>query len=235
MKTRFLVALALFTASGASAQQAPVSAEVEQAYIRRMHSDLRNLLSAQEIHYSEHSTYAGPSADVNQVAALRFLASRGVELRVLQADERGWAGVASSRDVPGLGCAVFVGSATPPATPAGTSLEVPGVVTCDRDPSYATSPSPDDAVGAMRSDLRNLMSAQEVHYSDSMTYASDLRRLQFVASPGITVRVTAASERGNAATATNGAIGCAYFVGNAAPPSTARGVKPTEEGRVVCD
>ena len=102
-----------------------------QAYLRRMQSDLRNLLSAQEIHYSEHYRYAGPAEDVNAVEALRFRTSQGVALEIVDASERGWSGVASMEALPGRGCALVVGSAAAVRTPGGPEVTEAGRVICD--------------------------------------------------------------------------------------------------------
>lgn len=115
----------------ASAASAP-SSGMADAYMRRMHSDLRNLLTAQEIHYSRVAPrYAGPAEDVNSLEDLRYVTSQDVSIRIVEATERGWSGVASSPELPGRGCAIFVGNAAPPATPGGILLTTPGVVTCD--------------------------------------------------------------------------------------------------------
>ena len=96
-----------------------------------MQSDLRNLLSAQEVHYSQHYRYAGPAADVNEVAALQFHSSQEVTVRIIEAGERGWAGVSSSDALPGRGCAVFIGAAAPLKTPGGADVLEEGRVLCD--------------------------------------------------------------------------------------------------------
>ena len=102
-----------------------------QAYLRRMQSDLRNLMTAQEIHYSQQHRYAGPAEDVNAVAALRFHASEEVQVRILEASERGWSGVATTDGLPGRGCAVFVGGVARPRTAGGQEVGEEGVVVCD--------------------------------------------------------------------------------------------------------
>lgn len=133
MKAMLVILLFALPLSSAAAQETSSASEPElaRAIVRRMQSDLRNLLSVQEVHYSRAYTYAGPAEDVDSLTALAYVASRGVDIRVLQADERGWSGVATSPDLPGRGCGVFVGSATPPMTAGGKRVETPGVVTCD--------------------------------------------------------------------------------------------------------
>lgn len=105
--------------------------EMERAYMIRMQSDLRNLVTAQEIHYSQHYRYAGPAEDVGAVSALRFTPSQAIAIRVTAADDRGWAAIASSPQLPGRGCSIFVGNAAAVATPGGATPAAEGTVTCD--------------------------------------------------------------------------------------------------------
>ncbi len=74
---------------------------------------------------------------------------------------------------------------------------------------------------AVRSDLRNLVTAQESYFADSVTYTTSLAALRFQASRGVTVRILSASARGWAAVATHESapgMRCGIFVGNATPP-----------------
>jgi len=94
----------------------------EKAYISAMKSDLKNLMSQQEIYYSNDYTYA------DNPDALDFQASEGVTVHINTGNETGYSAWAEHRGTDKI-CAVFYGEADPepPAT-------VPGVVTCgDRD------------------------------------------------------------------------------------------------------
>jgi type IV pilus assembly protein PilA len=83
---------------------------------------------------------------------------------------------------------------------------------------------------AMQSDLRNLMSQQEVYYSNpnnNYTYASSAGALtDFNPSQGVTVAVTTASQVGWGATAGHAALAtdqtCAVFQGSAPIPAPAQ-------------
>ena len=99
--------------------------------LMRMRSDLRNLMSAQEVHYAEQLRYAGPTADANQVAALHYRAAGDVIVRVDEASDRGWSAVASSAALPGRGCAIFIGEVEPPTTPGGRIVTEEGLPQCD--------------------------------------------------------------------------------------------------------
>ena len=59
-------------------------------------------------------------------------------------------------------------------------------------------------VAQMKSDLRNLSTAEETYYSDFQTYTNSFTTSQFNASQGITVAVTAASATMWTATSTHG-------------------------------
>jgi hypothetical protein len=88
------------------------------------------------------------------------------------------------------------------------------------------------AVAEVKSDLRNLVTAQEVFFGDSTRYTGNLRRLQFTPSPG--VRIVSLSVTGAAytATATHTSLPgyvCAIFVGDVQPPVGAQ-----REGEPVC-
>ena len=88
-------------------------------------------------------------------------------------------------------------------------------------------------VTAMKSDLRNLATAQESYYYDYSAYSSDVTLLAaFNATVGVSVTVNEASIGGWSASATsiNTTRQCFLFVGNAAPVGAA-----TQEGQVSCN
>jgi len=92
---------------------------------------------------------------------------------------------------------------------------------------------------AMKSDLKNLQSQQEIYYANptnNYTYApagaaATLQGLDFAPSQGVTVQVSASGNTGWSATAWHAALNsgaeyCAVFVGGAASvaPATTAGV-----------
>jgi type IV pilus assembly protein PilA len=82
---------------------------------------------------------------------------------------------------------------------------------------------------AMKSDLRNLTSAQEAYFYDHASYTNSLTALQFTGSRGDVIVITEATATGWSATATHPESYphfCAMFIGTAAavPPATAAGV-----------
>jgi prepilin-type N-terminal cleavage/methylation domain-containing protein len=90
---------------------------------------------------------------------------------------------------------------------------------------------------AMKSDLKNLASQQEIYYSDAYSYSSVVADLAFTNSDGVLVdaNITATSS-GWSAFATHQALGtegCAIYYGSASPPSGAP-IAPSQPGEVAC-
>ena len=86
-------------------------------------------------------------------------------------------------------------------------------------------------ITSMKSDLRNLVTAQETYFADNVTYASVIANLSYNQSAGNTVTVVSASASGWSATSKSNATTktCAIFVGTAAPPITGE-----SEGAPTC-
>ena len=86
-------------------------------------------------------------------------------------------------------------------------------------------------IAGMKSDLRNLVTAQESYFADNVTYASTIANLSYNVSAGNTITVTAASGTGWAATAKNNGSTktCGIYIGTATPPITGQ-----NEGAPAC-
>ena len=87
-------------------------------------------------------------------------------------------------------------------------------------------------LASMKSDLRNLATAEEAFLFDSLFYTSSLPMLNnFRTSSGVTVTVNEATGGGWSATATHAVSTkqCYLFYGSAAPIGTA-----TQEGKISC-
>lgn len=87
-------------------------------------------------------------------------------------------------------------------------------------------------VASMKSDLRNLVSAQESYMGDNQIYASAISALAFAQSTGVTVTIATgtASEWGATASHSGTTITCAIFYGSGATP-----IAPaTKEGQPAC-
>lgn len=90
-------------------------------------------------------------------------------------------------------------------------------------------------IAAMKSDLKNLASAQESYYYDFGVYyvgAMPHPDLPFSPSSGVAVNIGAGNISGWSATATHAGVAntCAIFVGDAAPPAPA-----VAEGSPACN
>ncbi len=89
---------------------------------------------------------------------------------------------------------------------------------------------------AMKSDLKNLASQQEIYYSDNYSYSSSTNALGFVNSDGVIVAISAVSSSGWAASATHQALGtaegCAIFYGTATAPTAP--TAPSQPGEIAC-
>lgn len=87
-------------------------------------------------------------------------------------------------------------------------------------------------VGQMKSDLRNLSTAEEAFFYDSAFYTSSLASLNnFRASTGVTITVQEATPGGWSAEAVHSQTPrkCVLYQGNAAPLAPA-----TVDGRITC-
>jgi prepilin-type N-terminal cleavage/methylation domain-containing protein len=88
-------------------------------------------------------------------------------------------------------------------------------------------------VTAMKSDLRNLASAQETYYKaeGAYGYAPSKSDLLFTESQGVTVSILEATPRGWSALATHASTSwtCAFYFGDAAPVDPA-----SQPGQVQC-
>jgi type IV pilus assembly protein PilA len=89
---------------------------------------------------------------------------------------------------------------------------------------------------AMKSDLKNLASQQEIYYSDTYDYSTVATDLGFVMSDGVTVDIATGDNTGWSAVATHAALettdGCSIFYGSHTAP-TGPGT-PTQPGELSC-
>lgn len=94
---------------------------------------------------------------------------------------------------------------------------------------------------AVKSDLRNLSTQQEIYHSTYYTYASDDTDLNlgFARSNGVSIEEISGDETGWYAVAKHeglGDKGCAVYYGNVStPPETPGGEPTTDSGVMVCD
>ena len=85
---------------------------------------------------------------------------------------------------------------------------------------------------ALKSDLRNLSTAEEAYFFENNAYTSNSALLSYHTSPGVVLTITTATSSGWAAKATHPAsfpLTCALFAGNVSPQTPA-----TVEGLIGC-
>ena len=87
---------------------------------------------------------------------------------------------------------------------------------------------------AMKSDLKNLASQQEIYYLDEYAYSTSAANLGFVSSDGVTVAIGAGTATGWSATAIHSALavteGCGIYYGDASAPTLGAPGAPGEMG-----
>ena len=108
-----------------------------------------------------------------------------------------------------------------------------GILAAIAIPKFASTKS-QAFLAAMRSDLRNLATAEEGYYYSNSAYSSSLSALNFLSSAGVTITVPEATSGGWSGTASHVSLPpaekCTVYFGTAAPiaPSTL-------EGRITCN
>ncbi len=105
-----LAGVTLLPATALTAQEAqPDSALVRAAWLT-LRSDLRNFVTAQEVYFADHSTYASSLREMGEI----YRPSPGVTLVLLTSSDMGHGEIAIDERVPGLVCAMYIGNAPPP-------------------------------------------------------------------------------------------------------------------------
>jgi hypothetical protein len=141
-------------AANATAIAAPVNAAAELA-IKQMMAKLRNVLAAQDAHYTDHGTYTTSMTSLGRYDATLAPVKPSnpnprrdsVSVQIIFAGGRGWTGIASHWGLRGRSCVVYVGIAEElpkvPITRADrrtpTEESVPA---CDAAPPPGTAPTP---------------------------------------------------------------------------------------------
>lgn len=123
--------LALCLGTAACAHRRPAERPVtlaegtaEAAFVRRMQSDLRNLVTAQAAFFAERHRYAAQFADLGG----GYRTSTDVTVWLLHADDAGWLARARHPDVPAIECRVLVGAVAD--APAWAHQLTPGTPGC---------------------------------------------------------------------------------------------------------
>ena len=107
------------------------------------------------------------------------------------------------------------------------AIVIVGILAAITIPTFANTTAKAD-IAAVKSDLRNLATAQESYYYQNATYAPSTVLLNLTPSPGVTITIVQAAPSGWSATAVHPAavpVTCAVFYGaaTAVPPATTQG------------
>jgi prepilin-type N-terminal cleavage/methylation domain-containing protein len=90
---------------------------------------------------------------------------------------------------------------------------------------------------AMKSDLKNLASQEEIYYADEYAYTDNTTDLAFTNSEAVNVTITPGTS-GWAATATHDALGgsegCAIYYGQGSSAPTVGSATPGNPGEMAC-
>jgi prepilin-type N-terminal cleavage/methylation domain-containing protein len=106
-----------------------------------------------------------------------------------------------------------------------------GVLAAIAIPKFANTKGKANAA-ALKTDLRNLSTAEEAYFFDNDAYTSVISNLSFTQSPGVVLTVVTATGSGWGAKATHPAsfpLTCALFFGSVTPVAPA-----TVEGLIGC-
>lgn len=109
----------------------------ERAFYKAMESDLRNLVTQQELFYSLPENLYTYADDV-EAEGLDFQSSSGVTVAVTNASATGWAATATHSGLPGENCAVFFEGAEDDFEEAPATR--PGVIACTPVPPEPVDP-----------------------------------------------------------------------------------------------
>ncbi len=99
----------------------------DKAKVSSMKTDLRNLVSAQEAHFSDYNTYATGVGTVRSNTTIVFTPTNGNTIPPMTATAAGWSATITRADLAeNVTCGVFVGQASAP----DPSITVEGAVGC---------------------------------------------------------------------------------------------------------
>jgi hypothetical protein len=197
-----VVAHAQATRQYASHPVAPATeSEAEAAYrvtMGQMRSDLRNLITAQELYETGNHAFAG---DVDLLPTFHPIPGARVEITT---HSQGWTAVESLGG--GRTCAIWVGTVAKDDRPA-TALEhktfPEAEVACDGDGLRQRAEWASAAQSYMTFALRKLATSEEKYLALYGHYTTDASLLEpFIWDPGVSVSIVAATDQGWAARAT---------------------------------
>ena len=90
---------------------------------------------------------------------------------------------------------------------------VPGMCACSTKEKAYTA--------AMKSDLRNLVTAEESYYADHLTYTASKSDLNYASSAGVSIHIVATGDGWSGSAIHSGTtMQCTIFVGDVEPPAS---------------
>jgi len=197
----------------------PMRPTERRRYGMVVRSDLRNLISAQEMYFGDSGRYA------KDLSVLDYRASTGTVIAELQATSTAWRAVGRHAKWPGKSCVVWDGELVPderPATEQDRRTYPPADVACDDDYSTVAERWALAYVARMPAVLRRFGAAQEHHFAVHGKYASTLAQLTFTLDSATAITWTFTGDSGWVVVATHpGAPDgrCAMWVGQVPPSS----------------
>ena len=102
LRTLLVAPALLLGAQAVRAQESTSQQDFDRAALIAMKSDLRNLVTAQEAYFADHSAYA------SSMDGLKFRNSQNVTVRLTVTQNNGWAAETRSSLLPNVACTVYV-------------------------------------------------------------------------------------------------------------------------------
>jgi hypothetical protein len=172
------------------------------ASMGQMRSDLRNLITAQELYQTGNQKFAN---DIEQLPT--FHPMMGAHIDIVAAQANGWAAVETLPVGAGVGrsCVIWVGSIDKtdrPSTESERKTFPEAEVACDGDGLSQRAEWAAAAQSYMTFALKKLAKSEEKYLALNGRYTMDQSKLEpFSWDPGVSVAIVAATEQGWAAKA----------------------------------
>jgi hypothetical protein len=182
------------------------ASEADAAYrttMGQMRSDLRNLITAQELYQTGNHAFAG-KIDLLPT----FKPIPGAEIAIVSAGAQGWAAVESMPTSAGTGksCVIWVGTVAAgerPTTQSEHKTFPEAEVACDGDGLHQRAEWAAAAQAYMSYALRKLAKSEEKYLALNGHYTTDASSLEpFIWDSGVSISIVAATDQGWAAKAT---------------------------------
>jgi hypothetical protein len=168
----------------------------------QMRSDLRNLITAQELYETGNHAFA---RDIELLPTFKPIP--GAHVEIVSAGPQGWAATESTPAGAGIGrsCTIWVGtvaSSERPATESEHKTFPEAEVACDGDGLHQRAEWAAAAQSYMTYALKKLAKSEEKYLALNGRYTTDAAKLEpFVWDQGVSIAIVAATDQGWAAKA----------------------------------